>query len=54
MFIVQRLQHGLGRRQQGDQEDQHFKEEIIRLMEDLSRLCKSTSHKTKAAQVKKT
>jgi hypothetical protein len=35
MNIVQRMQNGLGRRQNGDKEDQHLKQDIRRLNEDL-------------------
>jgi hypothetical protein len=31
-FVVQRMQHGLGQRQQGDRKDQHLNEDIRRLV----------------------
>jgi hypothetical protein len=35
LVIVQRMQRGLGRRQNSDQGDQHLKKGIKRLVEDM-------------------
>jgi hypothetical protein len=49
-FTVHRIQSGLvGLSHQGDQ---HLKEDITRLIEELETSCKSPRHKTKKAQMK--